>query len=141
MLHLILVAAVVTLVAAKPTIEDTVDISKNHETTDDLLKSAHELLKRTDAEYAKWDNKQSITAWNYASNLINENLTVTVEGANVTKHIIERVKTVPWRDFDDESMKRQFYKLGILGGAALSEESSNEFEMTESKMENIYSTV
>lgn len=121
-----MVAAIVTLVAAKPTTEDAVDISKKHETADDLLKSAHELLNRINAEYAKWNNKQSITAWNYASNLTNENLAEklkwSAEGANVTKHIIQIVNDFSWRDLKDESMKRQFKKLSILGIAALPEQ-------------------
>ncbi|KAG5330313.1 ACE enzyme, partial [Acromyrmex charruanus] len=122
----LLVAVVVTLVVAKPTTEDTVDISTNHETTDDLLKSALELLNRIDAEYAKWNNKQSVTAWNYASNLTNENLAEklkwSAEGANVTKHIIQIVNDFPWTDLKNESMKRQFKKLSILGVAALPEQ-------------------
>ena len=119
-----MVAVVVTLVAAKPTTED-IDINKS-ETSDELLKSAHELLKRIDAEYAKWNNIQSITAWNYASNLTNENLAeklkCSAEGANVTKHIIQIVNDFPWRDLKNESMKRQFKKLSILGVAALPEQ-------------------
>ncbi|XP_071562887.1 angiotensin-converting enzyme-like [Temnothorax nylanderi] len=145
MLRLILVAAVITLVATKPATEDTVEISsENPQTAEDLLNNAQQLLKNINARYAEWSNKQSITSWNYASNMTDENLAeklrVSAEAANASKQIAQEVNAFPWRELDDESIKRQFKKLGILGTAALPEDSYKEFEMTISKMENIYST-
>ncbi|XP_011631849.1 angiotensin-converting enzyme-like [Pogonomyrmex barbatus] len=144
MLRLILIAAVITLVIAKPTSEDAVNISKNLQTADDLLKSAQEILKRLDAQYAEWSNKQSIAGWNYASNLTDANLAeklkVSAEAARVSKQMAQEVNSFSWRDLEDESLKRQFKKLGVLGTAALPEDSYKEFETTISQMENIYST-
>lgn len=122
----ILVAAVITLVAAKPTTEETVNLSKNLQTAENLLKNAQELLKGFDAQYAEWSNKQSIAGWKYASNLTDENLAeklkVSAAAARVSKQIAQEVNAFPYRDLEDESLKRQFKKLGVLGTAALPED-------------------
>jgi len=121
-----LVAAVITLVATKPTTENAADPSENQQTADSLLKNAQELLKRIDARYAEWSNKQSLAGWNYASNLTDENLAeklnVSAESARVSKQIAQEVNAFPWGDLEDESIKRQFKKLGVLGPAALPED-------------------
>lgn len=110
--------------AAKPT--ENADLSKNLQTAGSLQKNAQELLKRIDAQLAEWSNKQSIAGWNYASNLSDENLTeklkVSAAAARVSKQIAQDVNSFPWQDLEDESLKRQFKKLGVLGTAALSED-------------------
>lgn len=121
-----MVAAVITLVAANSTTEDTTDLNINEQTTENLLQDAQELLKRIDVQYAEWSNKQSIAGWNYASNLTDENLAeklkVSTAAARVSKQIAQEVNAFPWRDLEDESIKRQFKKLGVLGTAALPED-------------------
>jgi len=121
-----LVAAVIILVAANSTTEDTADLNKNEQTTENLLQNAQELLKRIDAQNAEWSNKQSIAGWNYASNLTDENLAeklkVSTAAARVSKQIAQEVNAFPWRDLEDESIKRQFKKFGVLGTAALPED-------------------
>lgn len=118
-----MVAAVITLVAAKPT--ENADLSNNSQTAD-LLKNAKELLKRVDAQLAEWNNKQSIAGWNYASDLSDENLEeklkVSAAAARISKQIAQDVNAFPWQNLEDESMKRQFKKLGVLGTAALPED-------------------
>lgn len=120
-----MVAAVITLVAAKPTTENG-DLNKNLQTAESLLKNAQELLKRVDAQYAEWSNKQSIAGWNYASNLTDENLAeklkVSAAAARISKQIAQDVNAYPWQNLEDESIKRQFKKLGVLGTAALPED-------------------
>lgn len=122
----ILVAAIVTLVAAKPTTEEAVNLSKNLQTAENLLKNAQELLKRVNAQSAEWSNKQSIAEWNYASNLTDENLAeklkVSAAAARISKQIAQEVNAFPYEDLEDESIKRQFKKLGVLGTAALPED-------------------
>lgn len=83
-------------------------------------------MKRLDAEYAEWSNKQSIAGWNYASNLTEENLekklNVSAIAAHVSKKIAQEVNAFPWADLQDENIKRQFKKLSVLGTAALPED-------------------
>lgn len=121
-----MVAAVVSLTAAKPTAEDPVDPVESPQAAAEALQNAQNVLKRIDAEYAKWSNKQSLAGWNYASNLTDENLAeklnVSTTAARVMKQIAEEVNAFPWRDLEDENIKRQFNKLGILGVAALPED-------------------
>lgn len=148
MLRLILVAAVVTLVAAKPTTEElSVDLSKNQQTTTEgpLQQTGRELLDRSEALYAEWNNKQSNAGWNYASNLTDENLAeklrVSAEAAAVMKQVAQEVNSFDLEDAHPcELVRRQFKKLGVLGPALLPEDSYKDFETTISKMENIYST-
>lgn len=122
-----LIAAIVTLAVteAAPT-EDTTNSSDNVQQAAEDLKNAGDILKRLDALYAEWNNKQSIAGWNYASNLTEENLAeklnVSAAAARVTKQIAQEVNAFPWRDLPDENVKRQFKKLGILGAAALPED-------------------
>lgn len=110
--------------ATKPT-EDAADLSTNQQTADNL-KNAQELLKRVDGLIAEWNNKQSIAGWKYASNLSDENLAeklkVSADAARVSKQVAQEVNAFPWRDLADESLKRQFKKLGVLGPAALPED-------------------
>lgn len=112
--------------AANPTTEDAADLNKNVQTADNLLQNAQEILKRIDAQYAEWSNKQSIAGWNYASNLTDENLAeklkVSAAAARVSKQIAQEVNAFPWKDLEDESIKRQFKKFGVLGTAALPED-------------------
>lgn len=120
----VLVAAIVSLAASKP--EDPVDPVENSQAAAELLQNAQAVLNRIDAEYAKWSNKQSLAGWNYASNLTDENLAekinVSTAAARVMKQIAEEVNAFPWRNLEDESLKRQFSKLGVLGVAALPED-------------------
>lgn len=121
-----MVAAVITLVASKPTTENAENLSQNPQTAKNLLKNAKEFLKRIDAQLAEWSNKQSIAGWNYASNLTEENLAeklkVSAAAARISKQVAQEVNAFPWRDLEDESIKRQFKKLGVLGTAALPED-------------------
>lgn len=123
-----MVAAVVSLAVAKPesTAEDPVDPVQSSQTAAELLQNAQDILKRIDAEYGKWSNKQSLAEWNYASNLTDENLAkqlnVSAEAARVRKQIAEEVNAFPWKDLKDENIKRQFKSFGILGIAALPED-------------------
>lgn len=121
-----MVAAVISLVTAEPATENAVDLSSNPQTAENLLKNAEELLKRIDAQSAESSNNQSNAEWNYASNLTDENLAeklkVSAEAARISKQIAQEVNAFPWRDLEDESLKRQFKKLGILGTAALPED-------------------
>lgn len=120
----VLVAAIVSLAASKP--EDPVDPVENSQAAAELLQNAQAVLNRIDAEYAKWSNKQSLAGWNYASNLTDENLAekinVSTAAARVMKQMAEEVNAFPWRNLEDEELKRQFSKLGILGVAALPED-------------------
>lgn len=119
-----MVAAVVSLAASKP--EDLVNPVENSQAAAELFQNAQDVLKRIDAEYAKWSNKQTIAGWNYASNLTDENLeekiNVSTTAARVMKQIAEEVNAFPWSNLEDENLKRQFNKLGILGVAALPED-------------------
>lgn len=121
----VLVAAIINLAVSKPT-EDLVNPVENPQSAAELLQNAQNVLKRIDVEYAKWSNKQSLAGWNYASNLTDENLAekinVSTTAARVMKQIAEEVNAFPWRDLEDENLKRQFNKLGILGVAALPED-------------------
>lgn len=140
MLRLVLVAAIVSLAAS----EGPVDPVENSQAAAELLQNAQAVLNRINAEYAKWNNKKTLAEWNYASNLTDENLAeklnVSTAAARVMKQIAEEVNAFPWRNLEDENLKRQFSKLGILGLAALPEDSYKEFQSTVSQMENIYST-
>lgn len=120
-----MVAAIISLAASKPT-EESVNPVENPQAAAELLQNARDILKRIDAEYAEWSNKQSLAGWNYASNLTDENLAekinVSTTAARVMKQIAEEVNAFPWRNLEDENLKRQFNKLGILGVAALPED-------------------
>lgn len=145
MLRLLLVAAVVALTAAIPTGEnDFANSTENPQVAENILKSAKDIIKRLDAQYTEWCYKQNAAGWDYASNLTEENLAkklnVSVEAARVSKQIAQEINAFPWKDLQDENIRRQFKKLGILGTAALPEDMHKEFEMTISQMENIYST-
>lgn len=117
----ILVAAIVSLAASKP--EGPVDPVEDSQAAAELLENAQAVLNRIDAEYAKWSNKRTLAEWNYASNLTDENLAekinVSTAAARVMKQIAEEVNAFPWKNLEDENLKRQFSKLGILGVAAL----------------------
>ncbi|KOC59071.1 Angiotensin-converting enzyme, partial [Habropoda laboriosa] len=134
----LLVAVFVTLAWAVPTPQDTSESSEN------LLKKAREFLDRVDKQYAEWNNKQTVAQWEYASNLTSNNLAnklnVSSEAARFRKPTWEEVNQFPWRDINDESIKRQFSKLSVLGSAALPEDLYQEYEKIISDMENIYST-
>lgn len=121
----ILIAAIVALATTKPM--DPIDPTDNPQAAaQDLTQKAKDILKRMDKLYAEWNHKQSIAGWNYASNLTDENLTeklnVSAAAARVTKQVAQEVNEFPWRELQDENLKRQFQKFSILGTAALPEE-------------------
>lgn len=113
-------------------------------TPEELLNKARNFLNRVDKTYAEWNNKQSLAEWNYASDLTKENLekklNVSAEAANYFKSTWEEVNEFPWKDIQDEYIRRQFSKLSVLGTAALPPNLFQEFEKTIGEMENIYST-
>jgi len=120
-----LIAAIITLAATKAT--DLVDPTENSQVAaEDLTQKAKDMLERMDNLYAKWNHKQSIAGWNYASNLTDENLAeklnVSATAARVIKQVAEEVNDFPWRELQDDNLKRQFQELSVLGTAALPEE-------------------
>lgn len=160
MLRLLLIAAVITLTWSIPTPEEVGDVAlttevesettesqtastEAAETQEDLLKRATKFLSRVDKAYAEWNNKQSLAEWQYASDLTDENLAkklnVSAAAARFFKSSWEEVNAFPWKEIDDEQIKRQFSKLSVLGIAALPEDEHQEFEKTVSEMQNIYS--
>lgn len=120
-----MVAAVVTLVAAKPT-SDNADSTESRQAAEDLAQNARDILKRIDTLLAEWNNKQTIAGWDYASNLTDENLAkkleVSTAAARIMKQVAQEVNAFAWQDLKDENMRRQFMKLGVLGTAALPED-------------------
>lgn len=121
----ILVAAIVAVAATKSM--DPVDPTADPQVAaQDLTQRAKNMLKRIDNLYAEWNYKQSIAGWNYASNLTDENLAeklnVSAAAARVTKRAAQEVNDFPWRELQDDNLKRQFQKLSVLGAAALPEE-------------------
>lgn len=94
-----------------------------------LVARAQELLDKINKEYGEWNNKASIAAWNYASNLTDENLSVqlnvSAEVANYVRQVYKEVTEFPWENITDYSIRRQFKKLATPGSAALSQDVSN----------------
>lgn len=122
----VLVAAVVTLVAAKSAANDA-NPTENPQLVDaNPLQSARDVLRNLDVQLAEIHNKQSLVEWNYASNLTDENLqkklNLTVEVIKTLNEISREANNFPWADLEDENMKRQFKKFGELGTGMNSEE-------------------
>ncbi|CAL7935105.1 unnamed protein product [Xylocopa violacea] len=143
MLRPLLVAALVTLAWGIPTTSNATEYEVTQK-PENILTQAQEFLNRLDKEYAEWNNKQTVAEWNYASNLTPENLAkklnVSSDAARYYKSAWQEVNKFPWRDINDENIRRQFSKLSVLGTAALPEERYQEYEKIISDMENIYST-
>lgn len=119
------------MTAAIPTGEnDFANSTENPQVAENILKSAKDIIKRLDAQYTEWCYKQNAAGWDYASNLTEENLAkklnVSVEAARVSKQIAQEINAFPWKDLQDENIRRQFKKLGILGTAALPEDVSTD---------------
>ncbi|XP_012276299.1 angiotensin-converting enzyme [Orussus abietinus] len=138
MLRTILVAALATLVSTFPA-EDSGDTSLSND-----LESAQQLLSKIDKDFSAWTNKATLSEWNYASNLTQENLdtkvNVSSQFAAYNKQMWLEVTAFPWQKLEDFNVKRQFSKFSVLGVSALPQKLFEEYEKIVSEMQNIYST-
>ncbi|KAB0790846.1 hypothetical protein PPYR_14878 [Photinus pyralis] len=105
---------------------------------------ARAYVKLLNDKIALRNNRETLAAWKYASNITEENLKeqldVSKESAKETKEDwLETIK-FNWRSFGDYDLRRQFEKLSILGKSALPEEKFLKLEKIISDMQTIYST-
>ncbi|KAK5649892.1 hypothetical protein RI129_000921 [Pyrocoelia pectoralis] len=101
-------------------------------------------MKLLNDKIAVRNNRETIAAWSYASNITEENLQeqlqVSKEAAKEAKEDwLETIK-FNWKSFSDYDLRRQFEKLSILGRSALPEEKFLKLEKIISDMQTIYST-
>lgn len=108
------------------------------------ISRAKALLTKIDNEYSEWNNKITIAAWKYASNLTEENLSnqlkVSSDFADYIRGMYKVVSKFPWQNINDYDIKRKFEKLSSPGAAALTKEKYTEYQKIISEMENTYST-
>ncbi|XP_057337121.1 angiotensin-converting enzyme-like [Microplitis mediator] len=109
-----------------------------------LVARAQELLDKINREYGEWNYKVSIAAWNYASNITDENLSVqlnvSAEVANYVRQVYKEVTEFPWENITDYNIRRQFKKLATPGSAALSQDKYMQYDEVINKMQSTYST-
>lgn len=115
-LGLLTLTAVAKCAAVNDTVQDDPE----------FLARAKELLARLNVEYAEWNNKQTLAAWAYASNLTDHNLAaqlnVSAQFADYKRQMWQEVKDFPWQGIKDFNTRRQFEKLATPGASALSKE-------------------
>ncbi|XP_063230814.1 angiotensin-converting enzyme-like [Bacillus rossius redtenbacheri] len=104
---------------------------------------ARNYLDYVDAEFARRSTAAVRAAWDYASNITDENLArkleVSAENARYQKQQWQETIKYHWQSFRDADLRRQFKKYAVLGTAALSEEKHDKLEKLISEMESIYS--
>ncbi|KAF7991815.1 hypothetical protein HCN44_010616 [Aphidius gifuensis] len=112
----------------------------NYET----ISRAKALLNKIDNEYSIWNNKLTVAAWNYASNLTDENLAnqlkISSDFAEYIREMYKEVSQFPWKNINNFDINRKFSKLASPGSAALSKEKYMEYQEIITGMENLYST-
>uniref|UniRef100_A0A646QF91 Angiotensin-converting enzyme n=1 Tax=Hemiscolopendra marginata TaxID=943146 RepID=A0A646QF91_9MYRI len=90
------------------------------------------------------EKKREITEaeWKYTSNLTEENKNILLKTKlDYTKYELEAWKNTTsfaWKNFSDESVKRQFKFLSILGSAALPEEKLTKLQKLGVELESMY---
>ncbi|KAK4882077.1 hypothetical protein RN001_005396 [Aquatica leii] len=90
------------------------------------------------------NNKGTIAAWNYASNITDYNLKEQIRvSAEIAKEVKEDWKELTkfnYNTFIDYDLRRQFKKYSILGKAALPDDKYVKLEKIVSDMESAYAT-
>ncbi|XP_037079985.1 angiotensin-converting enzyme-like isoform X2 [Pollicipes pollicipes] len=85
----------------------------------------------------------ALAEWAHASNITDENeqamLAARLEYARFDKQRWTEVKKYDWSKIKDESIRRQFKILSMLGTAALPEEKLKKYDQMQSSMEKTYS--
>nr|QDC23064.1 angiotensin-converting enzyme isoform 1 [Cupiennius salei] len=113
--------------------------------TNDDYDAALEFLQENDALTGTIANKGAIAAWNYASNLTEENkkemLKSQAEEAKFVKETWKNATSFAWKDFKErnETIYRWFKKLAKLGISALPEDQLDSFNSLVADMQDIYS--
>ncbi|XP_068150839.1 angiotensin-converting enzyme [Drosophila tropicalis] len=106
---------------------------------------AKEYLENLNKELAKRTNVETEAAWDYASNITDENEKkkneISAELAKFLKEVSADIQKFQWRSYQSEELKRQFKSLAKLGYAALSEADYAEFLETVSAMESNFAKV
>ncbi|XP_072156019.1 angiotensin-converting enzyme isoform X2 [Bemisia tabaci] len=104
---------------------------------------AREYLNYLNKEMDRRTNLNMLAAWNYASNISEENLAkqiaVEAENARFQKEQWREMMKYPWQSYKNDDIKRQFSMFAILGSAALPDEKFIEYQKTLGDMESIYS--
>lgn len=109
--------------------------------------AAVKFLWENDALTSAMANKGAIAAWNYASNLTEENKKIMLESqaeeAKFTKETWQNATSFAWKDFqgkkDGKKAYRWFKKLAKLGVAALPEDKLQRFNSLVADMQDVYS--
>ncbi|XP_050519658.1 angiotensin-converting enzyme-like [Diabrotica virgifera virgifera] len=105
--------------------------------------AAYNFIKVTNKKIQENLNKAMIADWNYASNITDYNLeitlNVTAEVAQQGKEIWKQVKQFDWKRFSSTDLRRQFKSYSLLGRAALPEAELKALNKHISDMESVYS--
>lgn len=124
-------------------VKSTTTSPLNDDNYENILR-AKALLNKIDNEYSVWNNKLTVAAWNYASNLTDENLKnqlkISSDFAEYVRGMYQEVSKFPWKNINNFDINRKFTKLASPGSAALSNEQYMEYQKIITGMENLYST-
>ncbi|XP_071103349.1 angiotensin-converting enzyme-like [Haliotis cracherodii] len=108
------------------------------------LDQARQFLNEQDAESARVYYKSSVMAWEYYTNITEENRNAMVASdlmmAEFTKESGRNASMFDWKNFQDETMRRRFSILADIGTAAMPDKTKlKRLKDVLSEMEEIYS--
>ncbi|CAG9827807.1 unnamed protein product [Diabrotica balteata] len=104
--------------------------------------AGYNFIRATNKKSEENLNKATIADWNYASNITDINLeislNVSAEVAQQDKETWEQVKQFDWKRFSCANLKRQFKFYSVIGNAALPEAEFKALKKHISDMESVY---
>jgi len=105
---------------------------------------AAKFLNDINAGYVEQANMQQNLHWNYETDITVENTQAKIDGEvsfqNFQATERNASQVYDWQNFTNESIKREFQLLNLLGDAALEEDKLKQLDTLITGMETVYST-
>lgn len=103
---------------------------------------AKAFLRWYETESSKLCTQSSLASWDFQTNITDDNQRKSLEAdllnGKFAKDAWINVTSYDWKNFVDESLKRQFKLLSVIGTPALSEEKLLQFNNVTATMSGIY---
>jgi hypothetical protein len=98
----------------------------------------------TDPKLSSWCNKAVQANWDAGTNITPETQRIQMETsialANFNKNVWLKIKSYPWKKFQNSTLRRQFKLMSNIGTDALGTLEIAEYTNITTEMQNIYST-